>query len=86
MDTYIVVIPSPAFRIIFHLLHSNKKDIGENADIAIESLNLCSFRITFRLTIRLRYHRIHYTVIPRVNGFKPFTHFMNAHALSICLR
>lgn len=55
MDTYIVVIPSPAFRIIFHLLHSNKKDIGENADIAIESLNLCSFRITFRLTIRLRY-------------------------------
>ena len=55
MDTYIVVIPSPAFRIIFHLLHSNKKDIGENADIAIESLNLCSFLITFRLTIRLRY-------------------------------
>lgn len=41
MDTYIVVIPSPAFRIIFHLLHSNKKDIGENADIAIENLNLC---------------------------------------------
>ena len=55
MDTYIVVIPSPAFRIIFHLLHSNKKNIGENADIAIESMNLCSFRITFRLTIRLRY-------------------------------
>ena len=55
MDTYIVVIPSPAFRIIFHLLHSNKKDIGENADIAIESLNLCSFLITFRITIRLRY-------------------------------
>ena len=86
MDTYIVVIPSPAFRIIFHLLHSNKKDIGENADIAIESLNLCSFRIT----IRLRYsgnHRIHYTVIPRVNGLKPFTHFMNAHALAPkCLR
>ena len=49
MDTYIVVIPSPAFRIIFHFLHSNKKDIGENADIAIESLNLCSFRITIRL-------------------------------------
>ena len=49
MDTYIVVIPSPAFRIIFHLLHSNKKDIGENADIAIEGLNLCSFRITIRL-------------------------------------
>ena len=49
MDTYIVVIPSPAFRIIFHLLHSNKKDIGENADIAIESLYLCSFRITIRL-------------------------------------
>ena len=49
MDTYIVVIPSPAFRIIFHLLHSNKKDIGMNADIAIESLNLCSFRITIRL-------------------------------------
>ena len=91
MDTYIVVIPSPAFRIIFHLLHFDKKDIGENADIAIESLNLCSFRITFRLTIRLRYpaqisspdiqprysgnHRIHYTVIPRVNGLKPFTPF-----------
>lgn len=55
MDTYIVVIPSPAFRIIFHLLHSNKKNIGENADIAIESMNLCSFRITFRITIRLRY-------------------------------
>lgn len=74
MDTYIVVIPSPAFRIIFHLLHFDKKDIGENADIAIESLNLCSFRIT----IRLRYsgnHRIHYTVIPRVNGLKPFTPF-----------
>ena len=90
MDTYIVVIPSPAFRIIFHLLHSNKKDIGMNADIAIESLNLCSFRITFRLTIRLRYpgnHRIHYTVIPRVIGLKPFTHFMNAHALAPkCLR
>ena len=86
MDTYIVVIPSPAFRIIFHLLHFDKKDIGENADIAIESLNLCSFRITFRL----RYsgnHRIHYTVIPRVNGLKPFTHFMNAHALAPkCLR
>lgn len=49
MDTYIVVIPSPAFRIIFHLLHFDKKDIGENADIAIESLNLCSFRITIRL-------------------------------------
>ena len=90
MDTYIVVIPSPAFRIVFHLLHSDKKDIGENADIAIESLNLCSFRITFRLTIRLRYpgnHRIHYTVIPRVIGLKPFTHFMNAHALAPkCLR
>ena len=99
MDTYIVVIPSPAFRIIFHLLHSNKKDIGENADIAIESLYLCSFRITIRLRypaqisdsdIRLRYsenHRIHYTVIPRVNGLKPFTHFMNAHALAPkCLR
>ena len=85
MDTYIVVIPSPAFRIILHLLHFDKKDIGENADIAIESLNLCSFRITFRLTIRLRYpgnHRIHYTVIPRVIGLKPFTHFMNAHALA----
>ena len=86
MDTYIVVIPSPALRIIFHLLHFDKKDIGENADIAIESLNLCSFRIT----IRLRYsgnHRIHYTVIPRVNGLKPFTHFMNAHALAPkCLR
>lgn len=86
MNTYIVVIPSPAFRIISHLLHSNKKDIGENADIAIESLNLCSFRITFRL----RYsgnHRIQYTVFPRVNGLKPFTHFMNAHALApICLR
>ena len=86
MDTYIVVIPSPAFCIIFHLLHSNKKDIGENADIAIESLNLCSFRIT----IRLRYsgnHRIHYTVIPRVIGLKPYTHFMNAHALAPkCLR
>ena len=92
MDTYIVVIPSPAFRIIFHLLHFDKKDIGENADIAIESMNLCSFRITIRLRypaqisdsdIRLRYsenHRIHYTVIPRVNGLKPFTHFMNAHA------
>lgn len=37
MDTYIVVIPSPAFRIIFHLLHSNKKDIGENADIAMRA-------------------------------------------------
>ena len=112
MDTYIVVIPSPAFRIIFHLLHFDKKDIGENADIAIESMNLCSFRITIRLRypaqisgpdirprypaqisgsdIRLRYsgnHRIHYTVIPRVNGLKPFTHFMNAHALApICLR
>ena len=49
MDTYIVVIPSPAFCIIFHLLHSNKKDIGENADIAIESMNLCSFQITIRL-------------------------------------
>ena len=49
MDTYIVVIPSPAFRIIFHLLHFDKKDIGENADIAIEGLNLCSFRITIRL-------------------------------------
>ena len=74
MDTYILVIPSPAFRIIFHLLHSNKKDIGENADIAIESMNFCSFQIT----IRLRYsgnHRIHYTVIPRVNGLKPFTPF-----------
>ena len=86
MDTYIVVIPSPALRIIFHLLHFDKKDIGENADIAIESLNLCSFRIT----IRLRYsgnHRIHYTVIPRVIGLKPFTHFMNAHALAPkCLR
>lgn len=64
MDTYIVVIPSPALRIIFHLLHFDKKDIGENADIAIESLNLCSFRITIRLgypaqisrsDIRLRY-------------------------------
>lgn len=55
MDTYIVVIPSPALRIIFHLLHFDKKDIGENADIAIESLNLCSFLITFRITIRLRY-------------------------------
>ena len=64
MDTYIVVIPSPAFRIIFHLLHFDKKNIGENADIAIESLNLCSFRITIRLRypaqisgsdIRLRY-------------------------------
>ena len=90
MDTYILVIPSPAFRIIFHLLHFDKKDIGENADIAIESMNLCSFRITFRLTIRLRYpgnHRIHYTVIPRVIGLKPFTHFMNAHALAPkCLR
>lgn len=99
MDTYIVVIPSPAFRIIFHLLHFDKKDIGENADIAIEGLNLCSFRITIRLRypaqisgsdIRLRYsgnHRIHYTVIPRVNGLKPFTHFMNAHALAPkCLR
>lgn len=87
MDTYIVVIPSPAFRIIFHLLHFDKKDIGENADIAIEGLNLCSFRITIRLRypaqisgsdIRLRYsgnHRIHYTVIPRVNGLKPFTPF-----------
>lgn len=78
MDTYIVVIPSPAFCIIFHLLHFDKKDIGENADIAIESMNLCSFRITFRITIRLRYpgnHRIHYTVIPRVNGLKPFTPF-----------
>lgn len=86
MDTYIVVIPSPAFRIIFHLLHSNKKDIGENADIAIESLNLCSVRIT----IRLRYsgnHRIQYTVFPRVIGLKPYTHFMNAHALAPkCLR
>ena len=49
MDTYIVVIPSPAFRIIFHLLHSNKKDIGEKADIAIESMNFCSLRITIRL-------------------------------------
>ncbi|MDD7123659.1 MAG: hypothetical protein PUH87_01575 [Bacteroidales bacterium] len=64
MDTYSVVIPSPAFRIIFHLLHFDKKDIGENADIAIESMNLCSFRITIRLRypaqisgpdIRLRY-------------------------------
>ena len=74
MDTYSVVIPSPAFCIIFHLLHSNKKDIGENADIAIEGLNLCSVRIT----IQLRYsgnHRIHYTVIPRVNGLKPYTPF-----------
>ena len=74
MDTYIVVIPSPAFRIIFHLLHFDKKDIGENADIAIESLNLCSFRTT----IRLRYsgkHRIQYTVFPRVIGLKPFTPF-----------
>lgn len=99
MDTYIVVIPSPAFRIIFHLLHFDKKDIGENADIAIESLNLCSVRITIQLRypaqisssdIRLRYsgnHRIHYTVIPRVIGLKPFTHFMNAHTLApICLR
>lgn len=87
MDTFIVVIPSPAFRIIFHLQHFDKKDIGENADIAIESLNLCSFRITFRrrypaqisgADIRRRYpgnHRIHYTVIPRVNGLKPFTQF-----------
>ena len=49
MDTYIVVIPSPAFRIIFHLLLFYKKDIGENADIAIESMNLCSLRITIRL-------------------------------------
>ena len=47
MDTYIVVIPSPAFRIIFHLLHSNKKDIGEKADIALESMNLCSFRLRY---------------------------------------
>ena len=99
MDTYSVVIPSPAFRIIFHLLHFDKKDIGENADIAIDIMNLCSFRITIRLRypaqisdsdIRLRYsenHRIHYTVIPRVNGLKPFTHFMNAHALAPkCLR
>ena len=75
MDTYIVVIPSPAFRIIFHLLHSNKKDIGENADIAIESLYLCSFRIT----IRLRYlaqmsgKSENSTVFPRVIGLKPFT-------------
>lgn len=87
MDTYIVVIPSPALRIIFHLLHFDKKDIGENADIAIESLNLCSFRITIRLRysaqisspdIQLRYpgnHRIHYTVFPRVIGLKPYTHF-----------
>ena len=37
MDTYIVVIPSPAFRIIFHLLHFDKKDIGENADIAMRA-------------------------------------------------
>ena len=99
MDTYFVVIPSPALRIIFHLLHSNKKDIGENADIAIENLNLCSVRITIRLRyptqisspdIQPRYlgkHRIHYTVIPRVIGLKPFTHFMNAHALAPkCLR
>ena len=49
MDTYSVVIPSPALRIIFHLLHFGKKDIGENADIAIEGLNLCSLRITIRL-------------------------------------
>lgn len=49
MDTYSVVVPSPAFRIIFHLLHFDKKDIGENADIAIESLNFCSFQITIRL-------------------------------------
>ena len=55
MDTYSVVIPSPAFCIIFHLLHFDKKDIGKNADIAIEGLNLCSVRITFRITIRLRY-------------------------------
>ena len=48
MDTYLVVIPSPAFRIIFHLLNFDKKDIGEFADIAIESLNLCSVRITIR--------------------------------------
>ena len=87
MDTYILVIPSPAFRIIFHLLHFDKKDIGENADIAIESMNLCSFLITIRLRypaqisdsdIRLRYsenHRIQYTVIPRVIGLKPFTPF-----------
>lgn len=86
MDTYSVVIPSPAFRIIFHLLHFDKKDIGENADISIESLNFWSFQIT----IQLRYpgnHRIQYTVIPRVIGLKPFTHFMNAHALAPkCLR
>lgn len=99
MATYSVVIPSPAFRIVFHLLHFDKKDIGENADIAIEGLNLCSVRITIRLRypaqisspdIQPRYsgnHRIHYTVIPRVNGLKPYTHFMNAHAIAPkCLR
>ena len=37
MNTYSVVIPSPAFCIIFHLLHSNKKAIGENADIAMRA-------------------------------------------------
>ena len=80
MDTYIVVIPSPAFRIIFHLLHFDKKDIGENADIAIESMNLCSFRITIRLRypaqiygsdIRLRYP----AQISSPDGLKPFTPF-----------
>lgn len=55
MDTYILVIPSPAFRIIFHLLHFDKKDIGENADIAIESMNLCSFRTPSGSDIRPRY-------------------------------
>lgn len=78
MDTYIVVIPSPAFCIIFYLLHSNKKDIGENADIAIESLNLAHSGSPSGSDIQPRYsgnHRIHYTVIPRVNGLKPFTPF-----------
>lgn len=78
MDTYIVVIPSPAFRIIFHLLHFDKKDIGENADIAIEAWTFALSGSPSGSDIRLRYsgnHRIHYTVFPRVNGLKPFTPF-----------
>ena len=88
MDTYSVVIPSPAFRIIFHLLHFDKKDIGENAVIAIESLNLCSFRIT----IRLRYPAqisgpdireiIEFTIrlFLVYTGLSLIPIFMNAHA------
>lgn len=55
LDTYIVVIPSPAFRIIFHLLHSNKKDIGENADIAMRACTFAHSGSPSGSDIQLRY-------------------------------